>query len=501
MTGVRAYDPYTGEEINPPVDATPPEAVNVAVEAAAMVAASTWASGLPQRRIDVLVSIAAHLDSATDELVTIAERETALGRSRLRGEVARTSGQLRMFAEVVRDGGYLDVIVSPAGETDPEVRRMLRPLGPVAVFSASNFPFAFSVAGGDTASALAAGCPVIVKAHEAHPQTSLATAHVVQEAIAAAGAPAGLFALVTGFEAGVSLLRHPAIRAAAFTGSLHGGRHLFDVAASRAEPIPFFGEMGSVNPAVVLPAAAAARGREIADSYAGSLTLGVGQFCTNPGLLFVPSAGMVDLVAGAVRSVAGGPMLTERIHHQFQLRVDEFLNARDVAPVARGVRAQSAGPWNAIPYLFHVDLATFADRMEELSGEVFGPAGLVITFDEIAELVAVLARLPGQLSASVHADPEDAAAASLVREALAGRVGRLTYNEWTTGVSVCWAMTHGGPWPATTAMTQTSVGATAINRWLAPISFQNWPDALLPKPLQQANPWRIPQCVRPRSEP
>jgi NADP-dependent aldehyde dehydrogenase len=362
-----------------------------------------------------------------------------------------------------------------------------RPIGPVAVFAASNFPFAFSVAGNDTASALAAGCPVVVKAHEGHPQTSALTARIVTEALAGAGAPAGTFAVVFGVEAGVRLLKHPAIAAAGFTGSVRGGMALAAICAQRPVPIPFFGELGSVNPVVILPGAAAARPGDIAAGYAASLTLGVGQFCTNPGLLFVPASGerLLPAIAGAVRASAGGPMLTARIHDSFSAAVAELGARPGLAGLAEG--QPGAGPWSATPEVFQTGLAEFAAGLPGLAQERFGPVGLVITYPSVADLLPVLARLGGNLAGSIHADPGSAAdlsAAAPVADVLSRTAGRVIWNGWPTGVAVTWAQHHGGPFPATTSPHYTSVGATAIRRWLVPVTYQDFPDELLPEALR-----------------
>ena len=305
---IQGFNPRTGERTGKPVAETTDAEVDAAVAAAAA-ARPGWAGLGDEGRARALVAVADALDARAGELVPLADEETALGETRLTGEVARTTGQLRLFAGVLRDGGYADAVASPAGGGIAEIRRISHPVGPVAVFAASNFPFAFSVAGGDTASALAAGCPVVVKAHEGHPGTSTATAQIVAEALAGAGAPAGTHHLVHGFEAGVRLLTHPAISAAGFTGSTRGGLELARICAERDVPIPFYGELGAVNPVVVLPGAAAARGAEIASGYAGSLTLGAGQFCTNPGLLFVPASDMAlaAAIAGAVTAFQRRP--------------------------------------------------------------------------------------------------------------------------------------------------------------------------------------------------
>jgi NADP-dependent aldehyde dehydrogenase len=391
-----------------------------------------------------------------------------------------------MFADILEDGGYQDVIISAPAQGVPGLRRMVRPVGPVAVFSASNFPFAFSVAGGDTASALAAGCPVVVKAHEGHPQTSATTARIVTEALAVAGAPDGTFAVIYGVPAGVRLLRHPAITAAGFTGSARGGLALQQICAERDVPIPFYGELGSVNPAVVLPGAAAVRAAETASGYAGSLTLGAGQFCTNPGLLFIPDdESLRTAVAGAVEAAAGAPMLSERIHSSYDEAAAALAAHPAVTPLATGQRGE--GPWAATPQVFLTSLEAFAAGLPGLAEERFGPAGLVITYPSVDALLPVLARLGGNLSGSIHADPEspaDLSAAAPVADVFSRTVGRVIWNGWPTGVAVTWAQHHGGPFPATTSPHYTSVGATAIRRWLVPVTYQDFPDELLPAPVR-----------------
>jgi NADP-dependent aldehyde dehydrogenase len=432
-------------------------------------------------RAGLLEVIAAALDVAADSLVPVAAAETGLGTDRLTGELARTTNQLRMFADVVRDGSYLGVIISAAdaARNQPDVRRVLRPIGPVAVFGASNFPFAFSIAGGDTASALAAGCPVVVKAHEGHPHTSTLVASVVRTGLRDAGAPEDVLQIVYGVVAGGELVRHRSIRAVGFTGSLAGGRALYDIAAGRPDPIPFFGELGSINPVIVLPCAARTRRAEIATGYATSLTMGSGQFCTNPGLLFVPDdTAMLSDIASAVAATAVGPLLTERILDGFQNAIDQP-GWSNLPVLAIGT---ATGAWSVPAEVRVATLEQFVNAHQPLTDERFGPAGLVVTYADPARLPSVLASLPGSLTGSIHASDDDPAAP--IADALSHRVGRLIWNGWPTGVAVCWAMHHGGPWPATTAESHTSVGATAIARWLRPVAYQNWPHALLPEELR-----------------
>ena len=482
---IQGYDPRTGSPAGQPVAETTQAELD-AVVSAAVAAAGDWAATAPGVRAGMLEAVAAALAAHAAELAELADVETALGGTRLTGEVARTTGQLRMFADVLRDGGFQDVAESAGDGAVPELRRIARPVGPVAVFAASNFPFAFSVAGGDTASALAAGCPVIVKAHPGHPRTSVLTGQLVTDALAAAGAPAGVFALVHGVDAGVALLRHPAVAAAGFTGSARGGLALQQICAERPVPIPFFGELGSVNPVVVLPGAAAARTGEIASGYAGSLTLGAGQFCTNPGLLFVPEdAALRDAIAGAVGAASGAPMLSERIHDGFLAAVSELAGLPGVQPLASGKPGE--GPWAGTPQVYGVTLADFAAGLPGIADERFGPAGLVISYPDVPALAAVLSRLGGNLASCLHLDGAAAADVAAARELLPvlGRTtGRVVCNGWPTGVAVTWAQHHGGPFPATTAPAYTSVGAAAIRRWLVPVVYQSFPPDLLPYALQ-----------------
>jgi NADP-dependent aldehyde dehydrogenase len=480
---IQGFDPRTGEPEGEPVAETTDAGLD-AIVAAAAAAAPDWSRF--SRRAQALDAVADALDERTGELAVIADTETALGGERLTGEVARTTGQLRLFAGVLRDGRYVDAVVSPAVGVVPDIRRITRPVGPVAVFAASNFPFAFSVAGNDTASALAAGCPVVVKAHEGHPVTSDVTAEIVTEALASAGAPPGTFGLVHGVQAGVRLLRHPLIAAAGFTGSTAGGLALARICAERPVPIPFYGELGSVNPCVVLPGAAASRPAVIATGYVASLTLGTGQFCTNPGLLFVPEdVGLLSAIAEAVVASAGGPMLSGRIFAGYEDAVAEAADHPGVTELAAG--QPGAGPWGATPRVFQLTLKEFAADLAVLSRERFGPAGLVITYPSVDDLLPVLGALAGNLVGTVHADPESAGDVERARQVitvLERIAGRIVWNGWPTGVAAVAAQHHGGPWPATTAPAYTSVGTAAIRRWLIPIAYQSFPSDLLPPVLR-----------------
>lgn len=484
---IQGYDPRTGEPAGEPIPVTPAAEVERAV-AAARTAFAAWRSF---DRAAALDAIAAALDEHKDELVALADRETALGLPRLTGEVARTTGQLRLFAQLLWDGAYQGTLVEHAEEARPDLRRVNRPLGPVAVFSASNFPFAFSVAGGDTASALAAGCPVIVKAHEAHPHTSLRTAELIKQTLTTIGAPAGVFDLVFGFEAGVSLVGHAGITGVGFTGSTRGGLALAKLCAERPTPIPFYGELGSVNPVFVLPGAVAKRGAEIASGYAGSLTLGSGQFCTNPGIIFVPEdAGLLDSIAEAVSGTVGAPMLAERIHSGLVAGLEELAAVPGVRLLAEGKPGD--GPWAPTPAVYAVSAEDFRANADRLREEHFGPVGLVVTYvpgtgPEPYHLLKLGSVGEGHLTSTIHLDAEneqDVAAARELLPHLERIAGRIVFNGWPTGVAVTHAQHHGGPFPATTAPAHTSVGAAAIRRWLVPVVYQDAPAALLPTVLQ-----------------
>jgi NADP-dependent aldehyde dehydrogenase len=445
-----------------------------------------------------LRAIADRLDENAAELVEIADSETHLGAVRLSGEVARTTGQLRLFADVLLEGSYLEAVLDEARPDatppQPEIRRVLRPVGPVAVFSASNFPFAFSVAGGDTASALAAGCPVTVKAHSGHLELSRRTAEIVTSALADVGAPAGLFALVEGREAGLELVAAPDTHAVSFTGSLSGGRALIEAIATRDDPIPFYGELGSINPVVITPASMAARGDELAAGLVASFTLGGGQFCTKPGVVFVPRGfAQATSLAERVDPLARPTLLTERITDAFGETLQRLLSVEGVELVAGGVpgvpgpaSAQGGAP---APTVLQASIGTFAEHSDALLEECFGPLTLLVEYGSLDEVVGAIGAVAGSLTATVHSEPIDDIR-SLV-ERLAELAGRVLFDGWPTGVAVTWGQHHGGPWPATNTQ-HTSVGATAIRRFLRPIAYQNAPLSALPDDLTDAGLARIP---------
>ncbi|MDN3495720.1 aldehyde dehydrogenase (NADP(+)) [Planococcus sp. APC 4015] len=444
-------------------------------------------------RAEWLTRVATLLEEEAGDLVEIADRETHLGAPRLRGEIRRTTAQLRLFADVVREGSYLEASVDSAdpgaSPPRPEIRRFLRPLGVVAVFSASNFPFAFSVAGGDTAAAFAAGCPVIVKAHSGHLELSRRTADVVRRGLDEAGAPAGMLGLVEGRDAGVALAQARHVRAVAFTGSLSGGRALLEVTSNRPDPIPFFGELGSVNPVIVTPGAVDVRRDELTAGLVESFTLGGGQFCTKPGVVFVPAGfASTGLLRQVVESTPGFTLLTDRITEAFAPSVARLLAAGEVDIVAAG--AQEHG--RAAATVLRTSVHDFVSHSGTLLEECFGPLTLLVEYTDLDDVSDAVSHIEGSLTATIHAQPgEDVA--GLV-DVLSERAGRVLFDGWPTGVAVTWGQHHGGPWPATTTQ-HTSVGATSIRRFLRPIAYQHAPAALLPADLGDEGLNRIPHRV------
>jgi NADP-dependent aldehyde dehydrogenase len=460
-------------------------------------------------RAAFLRTAADRLQAARDQLVEAADAETALGPVRLTGELARTCYQLRAFADIVDEGAFLDVIINHPDDTAtppiPDLRRHKVPLGVVAVYAASNFPFAFSVAGGDTASAFGAGCPVVVKAHPDHPALSELVAKVLRGAAAEHGVPEGVVGLVHGFDAGVELVKHPLVAAAGFTGSVRGGRALFDAAAARPVPIPFHGELGSLNPVLVTEAAATERAEAIGAGLAGSMTMGVGQFCVKPGLVLVPSGAAGDALVKSLTEAVGdtdpGVLLDRRMRDNFLAGIAERTGLpgvdSPVTPGAGGEHTVSAG-FLTVP----AGKLTGEGAYDVLLEECFGPVTVVARYEDEAEATAVLSRLPGNLTATVQLSTEEAAGqgrgAALLAE-LTPLAGRVLVNGWPTGVAVAPAQHHGGPYPATTS-TSTSVGGTAIERWMRPVAYQNAPEALLPPELRDDNPLGLPRRFNGRLE-
>jgi 2,5-dioxopentanoate dehydrogenase len=448
--------------------------------------------------------IAAGIESIAAEIVERARRETALPEPRLKGELARTVNQLRLFATVVEEGSWANARIDPAEpERKPlpraDIRSMLRPLGPVAVFGSSNFPLAFSVAGGDTASAFAAGNPVLVKAHSAHPATSELVGRVISQSVRACGLPAGAFALLfgTGAEVGTALVAHPAVKAVGFTGSLSAGKALMQVAASRPEPIPCFMEMSSANPVFVLPEALRERGAEIAKGLFGSFTLGVGQFCTKPGLVYLPRNAEADSLVAALQALveqsSASAMLTDTICRNHFSGLTKRKAHGEVKVLAEGAARAAQGGAYAAPALLTVSGRALLAH-PELASEIFGPSTLVIRYADAAEMLALAEALEGQLTATVHGTGADLAAHADLIAILERKAGRLVANGFPTGVEVCHAMVHGGPYPATSESRMTSVGTQAIYRFARPVCFQDFPQAALPDELKDENPlgiWRL----------
>ena len=448
-------------------------------------------------RAGLLEAIADAIDAARDDLVPLAIEESRLGADRLTGEVGRTSGQLRLMAQVVRDGSYLGVVLDTAlpdaAPPRPDLRRMRIPLGPVAVFAASNFPFAFSTLGGDTASALAAGCPVVVKPNPGHPRLSDAVMAIAQEALRAAGAPDGVLTMVSHeLQDGIDLVNDDRIEAVAFTGSQRGGLALARLAADRPRPIPFFGELGSINPIFVTPEAAAARGAAIAEGWVGSFTLGAGQFCTKPGLLVAPRDEAIRAAAvAAVGGVAGQRMLTSAIRDAFLRGVGERTDISSVEVLHEGGWDADTDTVRATLFAVPADVVLADPRLLE---ECFGPMSLLVEYGDPQQMLDLADVLPGLLAAGVQGQDNDAIVGELMPK-LVAHAGRVLWNGWPTGVAVTWSMQHGGPFPATTAPATTSVGAAAVDRFVRPVTWQGMPQAVLPPPLRDGNPWGVPRRV------
>jgi NADP-dependent aldehyde dehydrogenase len=452
------------------------------------------------RLADFLDRVAEEINGLGDTLLQTADWETALGIPRLTSERGRTSGQLQAFAKLLREGSYVEAIIDTAlpdrqPAPRPDIRRMLFPIGPVGVFAASNFPFAFAICGGDTASAWAAGCPVIAKAHPGHPATSELFAHAVNRAIETTGFPAGWFSLLQGntVEVGQLLAQHPKLEAIGFTGSLRGGRAIFDTAAKRERPIPVYAEMGSINPVVILPGAVQARGESLAEGLVNSATLGSGQFCTNPGLILMrdneETRSFVNLVRDKMASREPGVLLNEQIERGLVNAVKATQQRDSVHTLAGGsiIEGESYRYANTV---LETDAVTFAHD-PILQTEHFGPVTLFVLCDSQEQLEQAIDALHGNLTATIHAETGEMTAAKGIYDRLREKAGRLIWNGFPTGVEVVYSMQHGGPYPATTAPGTTSVGMTAIKRFMRPIAFQNMPDELLPEALKNANPLHI----------
>lgn len=499
---LRAFDPSKGEPIDAPV-------FGVAAQADVERACELARDAFDAYRAQPLAARAAFLEAIADEIVALgdalierAHAETGLPVARLQGERGRTVGQLRLFARVVRDGRFLAASIDPAqpARTPPprsDLRLQKVGLGPVVVFGASNFPLAFSVAGGDTASALAAGCPVVVKAHPAHPGTSELVGCAIQAAVAQCGLPEGVFSLILADnDVAGALVADPHIQAVGFTGSRAGGQALLRIAQARPQPIPVYGELSAINPVFLLPDALAKRAAALGQQYVASLTMGAGQFCTNPGLLLAIDGPELDAFEAAAAAAMGGvaaqPMLTAGIHTAYTRGVDKLASEANVRCVARG---QDSDQPNRGQAGFYITDAKSFQAQPTLHDEIFGATGLVVRCRDAEELRTLAESLEGQLTATLHLDAGDTAIARSLLPILERKAGRILANGWPTGVEVCHAMVHGGPWPATTDTRTTSVGTAAIERFLRPVCYQDLPAELLPEALQDANPLKLRRLV------
>ena len=450
-----------------------------------------------------LETIAKEILALGDDLIERSHAESGLFRQRLTGERGRTVGQLRLFAELLREGSWVEARIETAiperlPVPKPDIRSMLKPLGPVGIFGASNFPLAFSVAGGDTASALAAGCTVVVKAHPAHPGTCELVAGAIRKAVQKTNMPDGTFSMLHGRsnDVGMEIVNHPLIKAVGFTGSFKGGKAIFDAAVRRPEPIPVYAEMGSANPVFVLPNALRERKEEIAKGLAASVTLGAGQFCTNPGLVFYEESeeahNFQNDVAKNFGAISSGTMLTAGINNAYKSGIDRMKQTRGINFLAEG--KSSGAALEGVAYLMQTGSGNFIndDRLEE---EIFGPSTLTVTADNKLEMIKAARKLKGHLTVTLHATEVDLKNNADLIAVLERKAGRIIINGFPTGVEVCHSMIHGGPFPATTDSRSTSVGTLAVNRFCRPVSYQNFPDQFLPPELKNDNPLKIMRLV------
>ncbi|WP_296269716.1 aldehyde dehydrogenase (NADP(+)) [Pseudomonas sp. UBA6323] len=495
----KSLDASSGEALPYTFIQATPEEVDAAAQAAAA-AYPTYRNLSAVRRAEFLEAIADEIDALGDDFVALVTRETALPAARIQGERGRTSGQMRLFAKVLRRGDFYGARIDRALPDRqplprPDIRQYQIGVGPVAVFGASNFPLAFSTAGGDTASALAAGCPVVFKAHSGHMATAECVADAVIRAAEKTGMPKGVFNMIFGGGVGEILVKHPAIQAVGFTGSLKGGRALCDMAAARPQPIPVFAEMSSVNPVIVLPGALKARGATVAKELAGSVVLGCGQFCTNPGLVIgIRSAEFSDFVAGLADAIGAQPAQTMLNAGTLRSYTSGVAQLKGHAKVSHLAGNEQAGN-QAQPQLFKADVSMLLEGDHLLQEEVFGPTTIVVEVADSAELTRALQSMHGQLTATLIAEREDLTAFRDLLPLLELKAGRVLLNGYPTGVEVCDSMVHGGPYPATSDARGTSVGTLAIHRFLRPVCYQNYPDDVLPEALQNANPLGIQRLV------
>ena len=493
-------NPATGENLQPPYpSATSEEVDNACKLAAEAFGVTSRLSG--KDKATFLRKVADNIEAVAEDLVERATAETGLPEPRIRMETGRTCGQLRLFASLVEEGSWVDARIDQANPErqplpKPDTRSMLRPVGPVVVFCASNFPLAFSVAGGDTASAFAAGCPVLVKAHHAHPGTAELVGHAIREAVDACHLPEGTFSLLygSGRSVGAKLVKHPEVKAVGFTGSRTGGRSLFDLAAARPEPIPVYAEMSSINPVFILPGVLGEKAEEIATGLHGSATLGVGQFCTNPGIVLVEASETADNFAKDYAEKMGGTAAATMLHSGIRDAYQAGLQAQDsistVNTLALHSEEPGAGNCNVGTAVFATSATDFLAN-PALAEEIFGPATLIVHYANPKEAIEVARSLEGQLTATVFGNDDELAANPELIATLETKAGRILFNQYPTGVEVCHSMVHGGPYPATTDGRSTSVGTAAILRFTRPVCYQNFPQELLPAELQDTNPLGI----------
>jgi 2,5-dioxopentanoate dehydrogenase len=497
------FNPATGDVLQPGYHTASSQDVEQAAQLATR-AFSVYGNLSGSEKGKFLRSIASGIEEKATEIVDRARLETGLPEARLRGEMARTTNQLRLFASVVEEGSWVGARIDPAEpERKPlpraDIRSMLKPLGPVAVFGASNFPLAFSVAGGDTASALAAGNPVIVKAHPAHPGTSELVGQAIRESVQACGLPEGVFSLLfdAHIEVGTQLVAHPLVKAVGFTGSPAAGKALMKLAASRPVPIPCYAEMGSVNPLFVLPGAMSTRSAAIASGLQNSFTLGSGQFCTKPGLVFIPecaeSKSFTELLTTGVQGLPPQTMLASSIAGKYASAVQARAGEKNLHLVSRSA-AESKLETQQPVVLFNSDVASLLND-PRLAEEVFGPTTMLVAYNGREEMLAAATALEGHLTATIHGTEEDLALHRDLIAVLESKVGRLLFNGFPTGVEVCHAMVHGGPYPATSDGRSTSVGTQAIFRFVRPFCYQDFPNSALPAELQNGNPLGITRMV------
>jgi alpha-ketoglutaric semialdehyde dehydrogenase len=497
-----ASNPTTGQRLEPGFIPATKEEVDVAVRLASQ-AFAAYSCTTGRDRGAFLRAIAAKIESISPEIVERAMQETALPRARLQGETARTCAQLRLFAEVAEEGSWVSARIDRADPgrkpaPKPDIRSLLRPLGPVVVFGASNFPLAFSVAGGDTASALASGNTVIVKAHAAHPGTGELVGRMVQESVRECGLPEGVFSLLfgSGAEIGTCLMKHPLVKAGGFTGSRTAGRVLMDVAASRPEPIPFYAEMSSTNPVFILPGALRERGEAIAAGLHTSFTMGAGQFCTKPGMVFLPAGKETDSFTDKLQQLVAVStpfhLLTKSIHSAYDSALAERKDDTSVTLVAEAPQAEVAG-FGVSSALFETDATAFLGS--DLAAEIFGPTTLLVRHSIRDQLLEIARSLEGQLTATIHGTEQDLHDFADLVAILETKAGRLVFNSFPTGVEVCHAMVHGGPYPSTSDGRSTSVGSRAIFRFTRPVCYQGFPDQAFPAELKDSNPLGILRMV------